>query len=127
MESPVELSDITDGDGCSRTRTESGWTTYLLSSMHDDGDSDSKSSLASDASTGNIQTDKMMHYHYNDNIDDGDDADHSKTSANPKGKVAEKTEKNTEKKWFRGLFKKDASSSKGAGSKNKKANFKYGI
>jgi hypothetical protein len=122
METPVELSDITDGDGCSRAGTESGWTTYLLSSMHDDGDSDGKSSLASDASTGNIQTDKMMHYHYDDN-DDSDDVGNAKISANYlKGKV-EKTEKNTEKKWFTGLFKKDASSSKG-GSKNKKTNFK---
>jgi hypothetical protein len=119
METPVELSDITDGDGCSHTRTESGWATYLLSSMHDDGDSDSKSSLASDASMGNIQTNEMLHYDNDDIDDDG----HGKNSVNcQKGKV-EKTEKNTEKKWFRGLFKKDISSSKG-GSKTKKANFK---
>lgn len=126
METPEELSDITDGDGRSRTRTESGWTTYLLSSMHDDGDTDSKSSLASDASTGNIQTDKTMYYHayHYDDDGDGDDVDHGKTSDDQKGKV-EKTEKNTEKKWFKGLFKKDGSSSKGS-SKNKKANFKCG-
>lgn len=127
METPEELSDITDGDGRSRTRTESGWTTYLVSSMLDDGDTDSKSSLASDASTGNIHTDKTRHYHdnYYDDGGDEDDVDHGKTYDNQKGKVEKSTEKNTEKKWFRGLFKKDGSSSKG-GSKNKKANIKCG-
>jgi hypothetical protein len=141
----VESSEITgEGERCSST--ESGWTLYLASPLNDDdnnvhevddGDVDSDvsaefhdstgenrveedDSLASDASTGNIErNDATRDDHVNHRDYDGyhsHDDGYSNHSTNIKEKF-KKTERREEKRCFGGLFKRGGSSSS-SGSKS---------
>jgi hypothetical protein len=133
----VEQSEIT-GEGERRSSTESGWTLYLASPLNgddnnvredddDDVDSDVSSefhdstgenrveeedSLASDASTGNMERNATRDNHVNHRDFDGyhsHDDGYSNHSPNIKDKF-KKTERKEERRCFGCLFKRGGSS-----------------